>query len=292
MYFERGVDRTKIITEKYVWFRLCGREHVHTLSEFVVLLGLYEPSELDDRLFVVHFSKLEIDDKLLGSKERCQKRDLWMMSALEESRDCKVVGEPCKWRVEKCSEPIECEKWTTKMLENELDLDNQTLLRSTLLPQPPRVAMEQRQEPSGLKSSWDDWNTNLNEIEHRDVWRDSILMRNNYMLEHSIPILHHLADQANFAYPTYEPPNVPSYPYPYMPYPHTYMHYPDVGNQSHGGEHNRAPGDGYFTRSMTNFRGTTIVLGSSYEIGGSSRAMQEDDVDDSMSEQRVHTDDD
>ncbi|GKA88358.1 hypothetical protein Tco_0810122 [Tanacetum coccineum] len=44
-------------------------------------------------------------------------------------------------------------------------------------------------------------------------------------------------------------------------------------------------------RSMTNFRGTTIVPSSSYKVGGSSRAMQEhDDDDDSTSEQRVHTD--
>ncbi|GJX45812.1 hypothetical protein Tco_0262488 [Tanacetum coccineum] len=39
MYFERGVDRTKLITKKYVWFRLCGQEHVLTLSNFAVLLG-------------------------------------------------------------------------------------------------------------------------------------------------------------------------------------------------------------------------------------------------------------
>ncbi|GKC73205.1 hypothetical protein Tco_1119088, partial [Tanacetum coccineum] len=36
--------------------------------------------------------------------------------------------------------------------------------------------------------------------------------------------------------------------------------------------------------SMTKFGGTTIVPNSCYEIGGSSRAMQDDDVDDSMSE--------
>ncbi|GJY87427.1 hypothetical protein Tco_0502055 [Tanacetum coccineum] len=152
----------------------------------------------------------------LGSKERCQKRDLWMMSALEESRGHYVtkIAKSLRYlmnrEVEKCSEPIECEKLTTKMLANELDLDNQTLLRSTLLPHPPRVASEQRQEPSGLNLSWGDWNANLNEIE----------------------------------------------------------------------------------RSMTKFGGTTIVPSSGYEIEGSSRAMQEDDVDDSMSEQRVHTDDD
>ncbi|GKG21190.1 hypothetical protein Tco_0383785, partial [Tanacetum coccineum] len=116
------------MNEKCIWFRLYGKEHVLTLPEFVVCLGLYTPSELEHRSFAIHFSKLEIDDgefnydgywnrirrptstnprqslireplmriihKLIvrslihrtGSKERCQKRDLWMMHALEESK--------------------------------------------------------------------------------------------------------------------------------------------------------------------------------------------------------------
>ncbi|GJV16343.1 hypothetical protein Tco_1361666 [Tanacetum coccineum] len=171
--------------------KLCEHEQVLTLPQFVVLLGLYEESELEHRLFAIQFTRLEIDDKLfnhdaywqrigmptrtnkrkslikephmrivhrlivgslvhrLGSKERCQKRDLWMMSALEESRGINlawVIAEHlCKhalglkenslicgghyvteiaksWgylldeEVAKCSEPIECEKWTSKML--------------------------------------------------------------------------------------------------------------------------------------------------------------------------------
>ncbi|GKA30942.1 hypothetical protein Tco_0717247, partial [Tanacetum coccineum] len=275
MYFERGVDRTKLMTEKCVSFRLCRQEHVLTLPEFVVLLGLYEPSELDHRLFAIHFSRLEVGDKLfdhneywkkirkptktnkrtslireplmrimhrlivgalvhrLESKERCQKNKLWMMSALEDARGINVawviaeylymsalgikensaicgghymtkitqsLGYYVDEEIEKCSEPIECEKWTTKMLAKELDLDNQTLLQSTLLPQPPRVTREQRQEPSGLNSSWG---------------------------------------------------------------------------------------------SMPNLGGTSIVPSLGYEVRGSSGAMQDEDDDDaSMSEQRIHTDDD
>ncbi|GKC76211.1 hypothetical protein Tco_1126985 [Tanacetum coccineum] len=278
--------------------------------EFTILLGLYEESELEHRLFATHFTILEIDDKLcnhdaywqiigtptstnrrtsiikeplirvvhrlivgslvhrLGSKKRCQKRDLWMMSALEESRGinlawviahlykhasglmknslicgghyvteiAKSLGltsyqaklKPCQARarldsiapllvdeeVAECSEPIECEKWTSKMLVSELDEENYTLLQSTQVPSLPRGTRKQRHEPSGLNSSWGDRNASLNLIEHRDVWRDPMLMRNNYMLKHSVPILHHLAYKANFAYPTYEPPNVPRYPYP------------------------------------------------------------------------------
>nr|GEU31540.1 integrase, catalytic region, zinc finger, CCHC-type, peptidase aspartic, catalytic [Tanacetum cinerariifolium] len=64
MYFERGVDRTNLMTEKCFWFRLCRRELVLTLPRFAVLLRLYDPSKLDHRLFAKHFSKLEIDDKL------------------------------------------------------------------------------------------------------------------------------------------------------------------------------------------------------------------------------------
>nr|GFB83684.1 hypothetical protein [Tanacetum cinerariifolium] len=85
MYFDKGGDRTKLMTKKCIWFRLCGHEQMLTLPQFAVLLGLYEEDELKHHLFAIHFTKLEVDDKA-GSKERCQKRELWMMSALEESR--------------------------------------------------------------------------------------------------------------------------------------------------------------------------------------------------------------
>ncbi|GKA42218.1 hypothetical protein Tco_0734878 [Tanacetum coccineum] len=38
--------------------------------------------------------------------------------------------------IEKCSEPIECQKWKTNMLARELDLDEYKLLGSTELPMP------------------------------------------------------------------------------------------------------------------------------------------------------------
>ncbi|GJS41217.1 hypothetical protein Tco_0566260 [Tanacetum coccineum] len=164
-------------------------------------------------------------------------------------------------QIEKCSEPIECQKWTTKMLAGELDLDEYKLLGSTELPMPASEVREQEQEPSGLKSSWGEWNVNLDEIQCGNVWRDSMLMRNNYMLERSMPILHHLADQANFTYPTYDPPNVPPYPYAYMPYPHPYTHYPNMGNQSYDGAH----------------YGTSSVPNSGYDVRGSSRGFDDDD---------------
>nr|GEV70294.1 hypothetical protein [Tanacetum cinerariifolium] len=181
----------------------------------------------------------------VGSKERCQKRDLWLMSALEKSRGinlawviakhlckhalglkenslicgghyvteiAKSLGYLVDEEVAKCSEPIECKKWTAKMLASELDENIHTLLQTTRVASPPRVARRKRQERIGLNSSWGDWNASLNENEH----------------------------QYNFAYPTYEPPNFPPYPYPYMPYPHPYTHYPEAGYEiggSLGGVH-------------------------------------------------------
>nr|GEU90390.1 hypothetical protein [Tanacetum cinerariifolium] len=284
IYFNKWVDRTKLITEKCIWFRLCRHEQVLTLPQFAVLLGLYKEDELKYRLFALHFTKLEVDDKLfnhdaywVGSKERCQKRDLWLMSALDESHGYLVDEE-----VAKCSEPIESEKWTAKMLASELHENIHTLLQTTRVAPPPREARRKRQERIGLNSSWGDWNASLNENERRDVWRDSMLMRNNYMLKHSMPILHHLAYQYNFAYPTYEPPNVLPYPYPYVPYPHPYTHYPEAGSQSYGGEYYRAQGDAYYA--------CPIIPSSGYEIRGSSGGVHGDDDDeDDMSDQYVRS---
>ncbi|GJX85794.1 hypothetical protein Tco_0336568, partial [Tanacetum coccineum] len=159
-----------------------------------------QESELEHHLFAIHFTKLEVYDKLFnhdaywqqirtptrtnprtslikeplmrivhrviigslahraGSKERCQKRDLWLMSALDESRDINLawvkhasglkenslicrghyvtkiaqsLGCLMDEEVAKCLEPIDCEKWTTKMLAIELDEDFHTLLQTT-----------------------------------------------------------------------------------------------------------------------------------------------------------------
>ncbi|GJU38910.1 hypothetical protein Tco_1191867 [Tanacetum coccineum] len=255
-------------------FRLCGREHVLTLPEFVVLLGLYEekirePTRTNPRTSLIKEPLMRIMHRLIVESlvhRLAEHRSKYDSGLKENSLICgghyvtkisKSLGYLVDEEIVKCSEPIECEKWTEKMLAGELDLENYTLLGSTLLSQPPR---------------------------HGNVWKDLMLIRNNYMLEHSMPILHHLANQANYAYPTYKPPNVPAYPYPYVPYPYPYMHYPDIGNKSHGGGHYGAQDDSYFAGSMPSFRGTSIVPSLDYEIGGSSRAIQDDDDDDSMSE--------
>ncbi|GJS02867.1 hypothetical protein Tco_0319375 [Tanacetum coccineum] len=158
----------------------------------------------------------------------------------------------------KCSEPIKSESWEDRMFGKALD---------------------QRAK-----------NASLNDTERRDVWRDSMLMRNGYILEHSMPILHHLADEANFAYPHYEPPNVPPYSYPYVSYPHPYTHYPDMGNPSYGGGQYGAPGNDYlFIGSMPSHGGTLIVSSSGYNVRGSSRGVQDDDDD--MSDQYARSKD-
>ncbi|GJW84026.1 hypothetical protein Tco_0157171 [Tanacetum coccineum] len=180
--------------------------------------------------------------------------------------------------IKKCSEPIDCEYWTSKMLADELDEENTCLKKETGIPtQAAEGSSGPRQEHGGLNTSWGDWNASLSEIERGNVWRDSMMIRNNYMLEHSMPILHHLADQGNFAYPTYEPPNVPPYPYPYIPYPYPYTHYPNPGNQSNQGGSYGLGDDDYFTSAMPDFGGSS----SGYAVGGSSReaGFNDDDMD-------------
>ncbi|GKD47886.1 hypothetical protein Tco_1276862 [Tanacetum coccineum] len=339
--------------EKCIWFRLCGHEHILTLPEFAVVLGLFTKEEVEHCLFEVYFGKLEVDDKQfdhkdywtrvgkptltnhkevlikeplmrivhkvivgslvhrVASRERCQKRDLWMMIALEESRGVNLawiiadhfykhaprtkensvicaghyvtkiasfLGYYMDEEINKCSEPIDCDYWTSKMLAYELDLENTCLKKENEMPtQAEKGGSELRQGHGGLNSSWGYWNTSLSEIEQGNVWRDSMLMQNNYMLEHSMPILHHFADQGNFAYPTYEPPNVPPYLYPYIPYPYPHTHYPNPGNQSNQGGYYGLGGDDYFISAMPDFGGSS----SGNAVGGLSRGagFNDDDMD-------------
>ncbi|GKG40582.1 hypothetical protein Tco_0467359 [Tanacetum coccineum] len=93
-----------------------------------------------------------------------------------------------------------------------------------------------------------------------------------------MPIPHYFADQGNFGYPTYEPPNVSPYPYPYIPYPYPYTHYPNMGNQSNQGRSYGLGGDDYFMSTMPDFGGSS----SGYAVGGSSRGdgfNDDDDID-------------
>ncbi|GJR62905.1 hypothetical protein Tco_1505067 [Tanacetum coccineum] len=254
--------------------------------------GLYEEDELSHRFFALHFTRLEVDDKLfnheafwqkigkptstnprtslikeplmrivhkllvgslvhrVGSNERCQKRDMWMMSALEESQGINLA-----WVIYEhlC-------RHASGLKENSLIYGGHYVTKIA----------------HSLGYLNDEENASLKEIKRRDVQRDSMLMRNNYILEHSAPILHHLADRSNYAYLAYEPPNVSPYPYPYVsypyvPYPHPYTHYPNTASQSFGRDHYGAYGDNYYAGF--------IVPSFGYEIGGSSVGFHRDDFD-------------
>nr|GFA97586.1 hypothetical protein [Tanacetum cinerariifolium] len=153
-----------------------------------------------------------------ASRERCQKWDLWMMSALEESRGVNlawiIADHLYKYASGTKENSVICAGHYVTRIASFLGycVDDEIKKCSELI--------------ECLNMSWGDWKASLREIERGNVWKDSMMIRNNYMLEHSMPILHHLADQGNFAYPTYEPPNVPPYPYPYILYPYPHTHYP------------------------------------------------------------------
>ncbi|GJS74191.1 reverse transcriptase domain-containing protein [Tanacetum coccineum] len=57
------VYRNEIMREKCIWFRLYGKEHVFTLLEFAVLIGLYSESDVQHRLFKTHFLRLTTNDE-------------------------------------------------------------------------------------------------------------------------------------------------------------------------------------------------------------------------------------
>ncbi|GJR17238.1 hypothetical protein Tco_0965765 [Tanacetum coccineum] len=244
MYFDKRVDRTKLMMEKCIWFRLCRVEKVLTLPEFVVLLEL-KPTSTNPRTSLIKEPLMRIVHKLLvgslvqraGSKEMCQKRDMWMMSAFGGvtglicggqyvTKIAHSLGYLNEEVVAKCSKPIEYETWTAKMLVNELDEATHTLIQIEQVAPQAGQARRHRNEPRG-----------------------------------SIQLF----------LSAYEPPNVPPYPYPYVPYPHPYTHYPDIGSLSFGGGYYGVHGDGYHAGS--------IIPSLGYEIGGSSAGFHGDDFD-------------
>ncbi|GKB24868.1 hypothetical protein Tco_0864269 [Tanacetum coccineum] len=131
------------------------------------------------------------------------------------------------------------------MLADELDEENTCLKKETDTPtQVAEGSKEQRQKHGGLNTSWGDWNASLN--------------------------------QGNFAYQTYEPPNVQPYPYPYIPYHYPYTHYLNPGNQNNKGGSYGLGGDDYFTSAMLDFGGSS----TGNEVGSSFRGVGFKDDDD------------
>ncbi|GKA27375.1 hypothetical protein Tco_0713543 [Tanacetum coccineum] len=257
------------------------------------------------------------------SRDKVQKPDLWLLSLLDDGHNANVAwilaeylsrrasgikekSEICRGHfvtkiakklgfynegeLAKCSEPIKSESWDDTMFGKAFNRKTTKLSLIISLKAPPQTRNLPRIKPSGLDSSWGDWNASLNDIKRRDILRDTMLMRNG-ILDYTVLILHHLADEADYTIPTaFDPPNVPPYPYPYVRYPYPHTHYPDMVNPSYGGGEYGAPRDAYlFIGVMPSYGGNSIVSSSDYEVGGSSRRVQDDDDD--MSDQLVHTDD-
>ncbi|GJS67827.1 hypothetical protein Tco_0682392 [Tanacetum coccineum] len=133
-----------------------------------------QPTLTNPRTLLIEEPLMQVVHKLivgalvhrLGSREICQKRDLWMMSALEESRGINLA-----WViVDHLYKHASVLKESSLIFAGEFDKDNDCLLRAKrVTPQPREEMREQRREPSGLNSSWGDCNASLSEIEHRDV---------------------------------------------------------------------------------------------------------------------------
>ncbi|GKD04140.1 hypothetical protein Tco_1179114, partial [Tanacetum coccineum] len=168
---------------------LCGVKKVLTSPEFVVFLRLYEEDELNHGLFAIHFTKLEVDDKLFNHEEFWQKigkptstnsrtslikeplmrivhkllvgslvhraisKESLIYGGHYVTKIAHSLGYLNEEEVSKCLEPIECETWTVKMLENELDEGNHTLMQTEQEAPRHGQARRERQEPRGLDSS-------------------------------------------------------------------------------------------------------------------------------------------
>ncbi|GJZ60426.1 hypothetical protein Tco_0616242 [Tanacetum coccineum] len=125
LYFDKDVDRTNLMKEKCIWFRLCGHEHILTLPEFAVVLGLFTEEEVEHRLFEVYFGKLEVDDKQFDYK------DYWTR-----------VGKPTLTNHKE-----------VLMLADELDKENTCLNKETEIPtQASEGSSEPRQEHGSLNT--------------------------------------------------------------------------------------------------------------------------------------------
>ncbi|GJW55846.1 retrovirus-related pol polyprotein from transposon TNT 1-94, partial [Tanacetum coccineum] len=175
MYFDKDVDKRNLMTEKCLFTEDETKVRKPTLTNHKEVL-VKEPL-----MRIVH--KLIVGSLVhrLASRERCQKQDLWMMSALEESRRVNLawiiadhfykhasgtkessviyaghyvtkIASSLRYcvddKIKKCPEPIDCEYWTTKMLAEELDEKNWCLLKDTRIPTQLEIGskMEQRQD--------------------------------------------------------------------------------------------------------------------------------------------------
>ncbi|GKA57582.1 retrovirus-related pol polyprotein from transposon TNT 1-94 [Tanacetum coccineum] len=168
LYFDKDVDRNNLMKEKCIWFRLCGHEHILTLPEFAVVLGLFTEDEVKHHLFEVYFGRLEVGDKQFDHKDywtRVGKPTLTnhkevlvkepLMRIVHKVIIGSLVHRVANDEIKKFSELIDCEYWISKILADELDVENTCLTKETKMPtQAKEGSSEPRQEHGRLNSSW------------------------------------------------------------------------------------------------------------------------------------------
>ncbi|GJW18159.1 integrase, catalytic region, zinc finger, CCHC-type containing protein [Tanacetum coccineum] len=96
------------------------RMNLTKFKESIEVIDLME-EEVEHRLFKVYFGKLEVDDKQFDYK------DYWTRVGHYVTKIACFLGYCMDDEIKKCSEPIDCEYWTSKMLADELDEENTCL---------------------------------------------------------------------------------------------------------------------------------------------------------------------
>nr|GEX63267.1 hypothetical protein [Tanacetum cinerariifolium] len=267
LYFDKDMDRTNLMKKKCTWFRLCGHEHILTLLEFAVVLGLFTEDEVEHRLFEIYFGKLEVDDKQFDHKDYWARvgkptltnhKEVLVKEPLMRIMHKVIVGslvhiEASRQRYQKW------DLWMMSALEESRGVNLYWIIADHLYKHALR--------------------TKENSIICAGHYVTRIASFLGYCLDDEIKKCLEPTDldQGNFAYPTYEPPNVTPYPYPYIPYPYPHTHYPNSGNQSNQGGSYGLGGDDYFTSAMLDFRGSS----SGHAVEGSSKdaGFNDDDMD-------------
>ncbi|GJR26016.1 hypothetical protein Tco_1102248 [Tanacetum coccineum] len=144
LYFDKDVDRNNLMKEKFIWLEVDDKQFDH--KDYWTRVG--KPT-------LTNYKEVLVKEPLMRIMHKV------------------IVGSLIK----KCSEPIDCEYWISKMLADELDVENTCLKKETKMPpQAEEGSSELRQEHRGLNLSWRDWNASLSEIKRGNVWRDSMLI--------------------------------------------------------------------------------------------------------------------
>ncbi|GJU71563.1 hypothetical protein Tco_1262968 [Tanacetum coccineum] len=228
-------------------------EKVLTLPKFAVLLGLYEEYELNHGLFAIHFTKLEVDDKLFNHEAFWQK----IGKPTSTNPRTSLIKEPLMRIVHKLMVGSLVHRgWVIaeNLCKNAPGLKENSIICGGHYVTKIAHSLGYLNEEEVAKYSKPIEQEGKDKNQEGYTRVGDIGMQINPTL--SIPLMNH---------------QIPLYPYPYVPYPHPYMHYPNTGSQSFGGDHYGAHGDGYHVGS--------IIPSSGYEIGESSAGFHGDDFD-------------